>query len=177
MKKVMHQKANTTWYLRKNNAIKTWKANPVSMQHVYKWELFEIFVSPLHDKGWASQKFLCWLSFLSSHQLSSSFDKDFSCATIVPLCKFQIIIIIHCFRNWLFSRSVNTKYLHSGTISSDCLSGSNGSVNLYVLNCMTIADKTKDTISQIVYYIIELVIYQHRFWITLCYYFDKSKLT
>ena len=29
-----------------------------------------------------SQKFLCRLSFLSSHQLSSSFDKDFSCATI-----------------------------------------------------------------------------------------------
>ena len=75
---------------------------------------------------------------------------------------------------------MNTKYLHSGTISSGwlrCLSGSNGSVNLYVLNCMTIADKTKDTISQIVYYIIELVIYQNRFWITLCYYFDKSKLT
>ena len=76
---------------------------------------------------------------------------------------------------------MNTKYLHSGTISSGwlryCLSGRNGSVNLYVLNCMAIADKTKDTISQIVYYIIELVIYQNRFWITLCYYFDKSKLT
>ena len=37
---------------------------------------------------------------------------------LVPLCKFQIIIIIHFFRNWWFSQSVNWKYLHSGTKSS-----------------------------------------------------------
>ena len=37
---------------------------------------------------------------------------------LVSLCKFPIIIIIHCFRNWFFSQSVNTKYLHSGTKSS-----------------------------------------------------------
>ena len=28
---------------------------------------------------------------------------------LVPLCKFQIIIIIHFFRNWLFSQSMSTK--------------------------------------------------------------------
>jgi hypothetical protein len=28
---------------------------------------------------------------------------------LVPLCKFRIIIIIHFFRNWLFSQSMNTK--------------------------------------------------------------------
>ena len=40
---------------------------------------------------------------------------------LVPLCKFQIIIIIHFFRNWWFSQSVNCKYLHSGTKSSGWL--------------------------------------------------------
>ena len=40
---------------------------------------------------------------------------------LVPLCKFQIIIIIHCFRNWFFSQSVNCKYFHSGTKSSGWL--------------------------------------------------------
>ena len=40
---------------------------------------------------------------------------------LVPLCKFQSIIIIHFFRNWLFSQSVNCKYLLSGTKSSGWL--------------------------------------------------------
>ena len=29
-------------------------------------------------------------------------------------CKFQIIIVIHFFRNWLFLQSMNIKILHSG---------------------------------------------------------------
>ena len=36
---------------------------------------------------------------------------------LVPLCKFQSIIIIHFFRDLLFSQSVNCEYLHSGTKS------------------------------------------------------------
>ena len=40
---------------------------------------------------------------------------------LVPLFKFQAIIIIHFFTNWLFSQSMNTKYLHSGTKSSGWL--------------------------------------------------------
>ena len=40
---------------------------------------------------------------------------------LVPLGKFQSIIIIHFFRNWLFSQSVSCKYLHSGTKSSGWL--------------------------------------------------------
>ena len=42
-------------------------------------------------------------------------------ANLVPLGKFTTIIIIHFFRNLLFSRSVNCKYLHSGTKSSGWL--------------------------------------------------------
>ena len=34
---------------------------------------------------------------------------------LVPLCKFQIIIAIHFFRNWLFSQLMKTKILHSET--------------------------------------------------------------
>ena len=40
---------------------------------------------------------------------------------LVPLCKFQSIIIINLFTNLLFSQSVSRKYLHSGTISSGWL--------------------------------------------------------
>ena len=40
---------------------------------------------------------------------------------LVSLCKFWISIIIHFFRNWLFSQSTNSKYLHSGTKSSGWL--------------------------------------------------------
>ena len=40
---------------------------------------------------------------------------------LVPLCKFQFIIIMHFFRNWLFSQSVNCKYLRSGSKSSGWL--------------------------------------------------------
>ena len=37
---------------------------------------------------------------------------------LFPLCKFQFIIIMHFFRNWLFLQSVNCKYLYSGSKSS-----------------------------------------------------------
>ena len=40
---------------------------------------------------------------------------------LVPLCKFQFMVIIHFFRNWLFSQSVNCKYLHSRSKSSGWL--------------------------------------------------------
>ena len=40
---------------------------------------------------------------------------------LVPLCKLHSITIIHCFRNGLFSQSVNCEYLHSGTKSSGWL--------------------------------------------------------
>ena len=33
---------------------------------------------------------------------------------LVPLCKFEIIIIIHFFRNWLFSQSIITKICIAG---------------------------------------------------------------
>ena len=33
---------------------------------------------------------------------------------LVPQWKFQIITIVHFFKNWLFSQSTNCKYLHSG---------------------------------------------------------------
>ena len=40
---------------------------------------------------------------------------------LVPLCKCQIIIIVYFLTNWLFSESVNSTYLHSGTKSSGWL--------------------------------------------------------
>lgn len=35
----------------------------------------------------------------------------------VPLCKFQVIIIIHFYKSWLFSQSVNTTIL---TLGANC---------------------------------------------------------
>ena len=50
---------------------------------------------------------------------------------LVPLCKFQIIVISHFFSNWLFSKRMNWKYLHIAGLncrvgyateySSDCI--------------------------------------------------------
>ena len=40
---------------------------------------------------------------------------------LVALWKFHIITIIHFFTNWLFSQSVKSNYMHSGTKSSGWL--------------------------------------------------------
>ena len=54
-----------------------------------------------------------WLSrWVLHHQWRSQPDN------LVLLCKFEIIIIIHFFKNWLFSQSMNT---HSGIKSSGWL--------------------------------------------------------
>ena len=48
---------------------------------------------------------------------------------LIPLCKFQVIVIMHFFKNWLFSQSVSCKYLQSGTKSSGWLCYCRSAVN------------------------------------------------
>ena len=108
--------------VRRNQAQEIQKNNKSSFCSIWKGKLSNVL---LYRSLYLLQN-MRKSSFRSSTLQCMSSQPD----NFVPLCKFKIIIIIHFFRNWFFSQSMNTwKYLHSGTKSSDWLRYCHSCVN------------------------------------------------
>ena len=72
-------------------------------------------------KMWISRFSILTSSYFNTALSQSARNATSDVLNLVPLCKFQIIIIIHFFRNCCLHSQRTRKYLHSGTKSSGWL--------------------------------------------------------